>query len=145
MPHGNHEPNALLDPFLPTFDVHERHEVRVGAPASITWDAAQSMDFRRSRIVRAIFRSREWLMGSQHASPPEPRPFVEEARSLGWRPLHDEPGRALVMGAVTQPWLPDVVFRGMAPEAFVRFAEPGFVKLAWTLEVEPLGPSESRF
>lgn len=134
---------SVLDRFLPVFDVHERHDLRVRAPASVTWAAVQAMDFRQSRIVRAIFRGREWLMGSHASSAPPPRPFVEEALALGWRPLHDEPGRLLVMGAVTQPWLPDVTFRGLAPEAFAAFDEPGFTKIAWTLEVEPIGPETS--
>jgi hypothetical protein len=31
------------------------------------------------------------------------------------------------------------------PEAFAAFAEPDFVKIAWTLEAEPLGPALTRF
>ena len=49
------------------------------------------------------------------------------------------------MGAVTQPWQANVVFRGLSPEEFKAFDEPGYVKIAWTLRVEPIGASESIF
>ena len=43
------------------------------------------------------------------------------------------------MGAVTQPWLADVVFRALSPEMFREFREPGYVKIAWTLRADPGG------
>jgi len=46
---------------------------------------------------------------------------------------------------VTQPWLPNVVFRGLAPEDFRTFREPGYVKIAWTLRADPVGESDSVF
>jgi hypothetical protein len=42
-----------------------------------------------------------------------------------------------VMGAVTRPWEADVRFRSLAPDAFAAFAEPGQVKIAWSLEADP--------
>jgi hypothetical protein len=59
--------------------------------------------------------------------------------------LADIPGREIVMGAVTQPWKADVVFRPLAPEEFAGFDEPDFVKIAWTLRADPLGAAESIF
>jgi hypothetical protein len=50
-----------------------------------------------------------------------------------------------VVGAVTQPWKADVVFRGIPPEEFAAFSEPGYVKIVWTLAVEPTGPSRCIF
>ena len=66
-------------------------------------------------------------------------------RSLGWGVLADVPGREIVMGAVTQPWMADVVFRAIAPDHFALFDEPGYVKIAWTLRAEPVGDHESMF
>lgn len=39
----------------------------------------------------------------------------------------------------------DVTFRAVPPEAFADFDEPGLVKIAWSLEAEPLGPALTRF
>jgi hypothetical protein len=49
------------------------------------------------------------------------------------------------MGAVTQPWLADVVFRGVPPEDFAAFEEPDYVKIAWTVGVTPRDDGSSVF
>jgi len=41
--------------------------------------------------------------------------------------------------------VPDVVFAPIAPDQFAGFSEPGQVKIAWTLEAEPLSPTVTRF
>src|SRR4030095_14736029 len=51
------EPDELLDRFLPDYDVVERHEIRVGAPAAITLAAAQEFDLAGSAAIRAIFKA----------------------------------------------------------------------------------------
>ena len=134
-----------LDPFMPAYDVAERHEIAVAAPADITMAAARDMDIYRSPLVRAIFAIRTLPARLRGAPSREPASLLSETLALGWRVLADQPGRAIVVGAVTQPWHADVKFRGLAPDAFVAFAEPGYAKIAWTLEAIPLGPSTSRF
>jgi len=49
------------------------------------------------------------------------------------------------MGAVTQPWYADVVFRPLPPDQFAAFNEPGYVKIAWTLRADPIAQTESVF
>jgi hypothetical protein len=58
------------------------------------------------------------------APPLVSRPSIEEMQGLGWQCLLDRPDSLFVAGAV--------------------FHEAGLVKIAWTLEVEPLGPSRCR-
>lgn len=138
--------DPLLDRFIPVCEVAERHDVRVAAPADITYAAALALDLRRSGVVQAIFKGREWLMGAHAATAAErPRSFIDELRDIGWGVLAEEPGRSLVMGAVTQPWLADVTFRSLPPDAFAAFDDPGYVKIVWTLVVEPRGPAASLF
>ena len=52
-------------------------------------------------------------------------------------------GRARIRSAPR--WRAEVKFRGVDPDAFAGFAEPGYAKIVWTLEAEPLGPAASRF
>jgi hypothetical protein len=138
--------DELLDRFLPEYDVRERHEIPVAAPASVSFEAAKALELRRSPLIRGIFRARELLMGAtSKAAPRPPRPFLEEVLTLGWRVLAEVPGREIVLGAVTRPWEADVVFRGIPPEEFAAFREAGYVKIAWTLTVEPMSDSESLF
>jgi hypothetical protein len=130
---------------LPRYDVVERHHVRVSAPAEITFRAACEANLLDSSIVKAIFRGRELLLGSQPDAADRPRGLVALTRSLGWAPLVEVPGREIVMGAVTQPWQADVTFRGLPLDEFVAFNEPGYVKIAWTLRADPVGPMQSIF
>jgi hypothetical protein len=140
---GN-EPSPL-DRFMSAYDVAECHEAAVAAPAAVTMAAARDMDIYRSPLVRLIFAIRTLPARLRGAPPRAPAPLLSETLALGWRVLAEKPDRAIVVGAVTQPWRANVTFRGLAPDEFAAFAEPGYAKIAWTLEAIPLGPSTSRF
>jgi hypothetical protein len=66
-----------------------------------------------------------------------------QASAWGWGVLAEMPGREIVFGAVTQPWLTNPVFRALAPGEFEAFHEPGYVKIAWTLRADPLNAAHS--
>lgn len=139
---------TLLDRFLPECEVLERHQTRVAAPVDTTFAAARAMSLASSPVVRAIFRGRELLMRSSAGERPEQRPaqpLIDEVLSIGWGVLAQEPGREIVLGAVTQPWKSDVKFRALPPDEFAAFDEPGFAKIAWTIRAEAIGPETSRF
>jgi hypothetical protein len=139
------EQDALLDQFMPAYDVAERHHVRIGAPAAVTFQAASEMYLEQSTIVRAIFKAREWIMRSHAVREPAIRAFLDRMRAIGWGVLAEIPGREIVMGAVTRPWMADVVFRPLPPDQFAAFAEPDYVKIAWTLRADPIGAGASIF
>jgi hypothetical protein len=144
---GKAERHPLLDPLMPEYEVRERHSVSVAAPTAITYAAAREISFHDSRIIRMIFTLRELprrLLGGP-AAPTERRPVFDEVIALGWCQLTDTPGRHVIMGAVTQPWQQEVQFRGLPAGEFVAFREPGYAKIAWTIEVDPAGPSSSVF
>jgi hypothetical protein len=141
----NTRPDALLDRFMPRYEIREFHETRVAAPAEVAFAVARELDIQGSAVVRTIFKGRELLMGADSTNPRQPQPFVSEMMTLGWRVLHEEPGRKLVVGAVTRPWEAKVTFRGLDPEEFARFQEPGYTKIIWTLEAEPAGGETSIF
>jgi hypothetical protein len=134
-----------LDSMMPHYDVVERHHVRVAAPAETTLQAAIEMDLQQSPIIRAIFKGREWIMGSEPAPDLGPGNLIQQMERIGWGRLAEVPGREIVMGAVTQPWLADVVFRSLSPREFRAFREPDYVKIAWTLRADSTGPGESIF
>lgn len=140
---GRRDP--LLDRFMPIYEIREVHETKVAAPAETTYAVAGELDLQRSSIVRVIFAGRELLMGADRSKREHPRGFLSEVLALGWRVLVDDPGRELVIGAVTQPWKADVVFRGLPPEEFADFDEPGYAKIVWTLAVEARGPKSAVF
>lgn len=135
--------DPLLDQFMPTYEVAEHHRVRVAAPAEIALSAAAEMDLRQSAIVRAIFRARELILGSEAGDAVLPRALLAQAKALGWGVLAEIPGREIVLGSVTKPWLSNVVFRPLPPQEFAAFQEPGYVKIVWTLRADPIGAGES--
>lgn len=137
--HGVRE-GSLLDRLMPAYEVAEQHEISVAAPAALTMAAAREMDLHRSLLVHAIFAVRTLPSRLRGAPPRPPASLLAETLALGWRVLAEVPDRQIVVGAVTQPWRAEVRFRGLEPEAFLGFAEPGYAKIAWTLEAIPVGP-----
>jgi hypothetical protein len=139
------EQDPLLDRFMPTYDVVDRHHVEIAAPAAVTLEVAGEMDLSGSMITRAIFKGRELILGATPDEAPRPRGLLAQVQSLGWGVLADVPGREIVVGAVTRPWEANVTFRAIPPEAFATFSEPDYVKIVWTLRADPVGEGRSVF
>jgi hypothetical protein len=137
--------DLLLDRFMPSYEVAERHHIHVSAPAKTVLATASETNLLQTRIARAIFRAREVILGSEPDTVTRPNGLVALTKSLGWHVLAEVPDREIVMGAVTQPWKANVTFQGLPAEEFVAFNEPGFVKIAWTLRADPISDSESIF
>jgi hypothetical protein len=137
--------DQFLDRFMPVYDVVERHHVQVAAPADITFAAACEQDLMALPVVRAIFKAREVVLGSEPDATQRPRGLLALTTSLGWGVLAETPGREIVMGAVTQPWQANVVFRAVPPDEFGAFDEPDYVKVVWTLRVDAIGANDSVF
>jgi hypothetical protein len=142
---NRHPPDELLDRFLPNPEVDEYHQIKVRAPAAITLAAAKETDLQASPIANAIFwlRAIPTLLRGEPFRPQGSRGIVEQTLGLGWGMLAEEPDREIVIGAYTQPWHERVTFHPLPPEEFAGFDQPGYVKIAWTLGAEPLGPNES--
>jgi hypothetical protein len=54
-PATSEDRDPLLDRFIPTYEIAERHHIRVAAPPALTLSAAENIDLRRSPIINAIF------------------------------------------------------------------------------------------
>ena len=137
-PNPGHEP---IDRFVPVPEIEERHAIRVAAAGPDAFQAACDTGLEESALARGIFRIRELVMGGGPASGPaaaRERGLLAEAQAIGWGLLAEVPGRELVFGAVTQPWVAHPVFRALPAADFAAFAEPGYVKIAWTLRVDPV-------
>ena len=137
--------DELLNQFIPDYDIIERYRVRVEATPQAAMAAARHIDLRDSALIRAIIKLRALAMGDKPDETERPRGLIAETTSMGWRVLAEDPGREVVVGAVTQPWVKDVMFRGLDPEEFAAFREPGYVKIAWTLRVDSVWPDATVF
>jgi hypothetical protein len=139
------EHDPLLDRFIGTYEIVERHQIHVAAPAAVTLAVARETDLQDSGLVRTIIKAREVILDATPDDRPRPRGLLAEVQSLGWGVLAEVPGREIVVGAVTKPWEANVTFRALPPDQFARFSEPGYVKIVWTLRADAITAIESIF
>jgi hypothetical protein len=132
----------VLDLFIPEYEAGDVHQVRVMAPPEYAMEALKEMDLNAIPLVRAIFRARELILRARPGDEAVPPGILASTLWMGWGVLEETPN-AVVVGAVTRPWEADVHFHAVAPDEFRDFAEPGWVKIVWTLEAEPRGELES--
>ena len=139
------EEDRLLDQFMPAYDIVDRHRIRVEAPAAVTLAIAREMELFQLPVVRAVVRGRELILRAGPDDRPRPRGLLAEVQSLGWGVLAEVPGREIVVGAVTKPWKANVTFRSVPASEFAAFAEPDYVKIAWTLRADPVDDGSAVF
>ena len=129
-----------IERLIPAWDVRSYHQTIVQAPADTVFGVAEHFDLQSIPLVRAIFWLRGKLMRASRSSPRRPAGLVAETKRLGWGELYRRPGRELVMGAVTQPWLADVKFTAVPEDEFLGYGEHDRVKIVWTIEAVPIEP-----
>ena len=137
--------HSLLDQFIPDPEIAEHHQIDVNAPADVVMATAKEMEFLKSPVIRAIVKARELALGGEPDTREHPTALLDQMLSIGWVILAERPGREIVLGAVTQPWQAAPVFRPVPAGEFRDFAEPGYVKIAWTLAADPIDETRSRF
>lgn len=145
-PHGKADDrDELLDRFMPSYDVVERHHVRIAAPAGIVLAAAKEQSLFELPIARTIFKAREVALRARPGEAAQPRGLLAAVQWLGWGVLADVPGREIVVGGFTRPWEANVTFHALPPDEFAAFSDPGYVKIVWTLRADPVGDNETIF
>ena len=131
-------PGVLIDEYLPTFHVSERHELLVPAPASRAYAAIWEADLAASAIVKALFLLRTLparLLDAGAARPAATRLTLREILRHGFCLLAEEPGREVVLGASGRFWTPT---GNLSPTDPTRFREPppaGTARAAWNFVV----------
>ena len=130
--------DTLLDIFMPDYEVGTHHDVAVNAASDVAFAAACGDHVGDSAVITALFTMREWIFGAPQDRVEVAGGLVEQVKAVGWAILAEVPDREIVFGAVTQPWKSDVAFRAIAREDFASFAEPGYVKIVWTLRADPI-------
>lgn len=141
---STHSP-ALLDRFIPRPDVRGRHQTTIKAPATVVMDVARTFDIESVFLVRVLFRLRAAILRAPASQPLAGNGLVDQMLRIGWGRLAEERDRFFVAGAACRPWQADPSFASIEPGAFLSFAEPDLVKIAWTLEATPLAPALTRF
>lgn len=138
---------TLLDRLLPTPRLLELNHVDVAVPAAEAWRVVRHIDFgQRSAFIRTLFAIRTVATREKAA---ELSLCIDDLRSTpekpGFQILLEDPPRELVVGAIGKVWHADIPFVHVSgADAYARFDEGGFVKVAWALRVLPRGTSNAR-
>lgn len=139
----------LIDRFIPDPDFQESRDLSVEAVPAEVLNAIKSADLK-DPVINTLFAVRD--LPNRVARRLGGEPGVPENLAFpnipdvgpGWVRLGEEEGRELVLGAIGKFWRRDYGARTFEPEEFAAFDEPGYLKLAVSSRVEPVGYDQSR-
>lgn len=108
----------MLDEYLPEYQFSEYHETEVLNLPELVYPIIRTMDFRRSRTIRALFALRGL---------PRKAGTIDDFIRLGFLMLEERAGEEILIGFVAG--------RGgllaLTPHEFREFSSPGHIKCAW--------------
>ncbi len=122
----------LIDHFLPSYDVSERHLIEVHAPKEEVYAAVRQLDLREAKISMLLFRLRGIPTGLLRA----PSCFtLNDFLRMRFILLGERPNEELLLGLVGRFWSPSGELRRLNAEGFLNFVEPGYAKAAWNFSL----------
>jgi hypothetical protein len=139
---------TALDDILPMPNLLEIDEVDLAMSPGQAWELIRHGDMGRSPITRALFAVRA-IPGRLAGHGDEPRTIrIDDLTSSvahpGFQVLHDEPRKEVVVGAIGKVWQADIPFIHVASaEDFAAFYEPGFIRVAWAIQLAPRGETDT--
>ena len=139
-------PAHISDParqFLPDYEVEELFRANVRAPAPLTFAAAEDMRLDALPVIRGSSARASASWAAELRSPFQPEASSSKCDRWDGK-CSSSPQREIVLGAVTQPWNRDVVFRALSPGEFAAFHSPGFVKIVVMIAASPIDSGTSR-
>lgn len=119
----------LIDEFLPTFDVAERHRVKISAAPDKVYAAVQRMDIGDARLMRLLFRLRGIPLSSKFTR--------EDFIKMRFVLLGEKSEEEMLLGLVGRFWTATGGLRRVNAEEYRRFSEPGYAKAAWNFHLIP--------
>lgn len=151
-PSSRDEVDAILDQFMPSYDVAIRNDIQVDAPAAITQRAATGLDIQRLTVAGALFTARARLLGGTRDTQNQEEAETERLsallpwmESLGWIVLATVPDREVIVGTITRPWEANPTPRVVPAAQFAAFHEPGYVKIATAWGTMPVRADACQF
>src|SRR5258708_31847644 len=87
----------LLDAWMPRWDVTDRHELIVAAPADRTYRAVRNADFAASRVARLLYAIRGFVSLARGGRVPR-RATLDDTTRSGFVLLAETPRVEIVVG-----------------------------------------------
>ena len=134
---------TLLDEWMPRWDVADRHELSVAAPADRTYLAVRTIDFAAAPVSRLLLAIRSLSAIARGRRVP-PTVTLDDAVRMGFALLAEEPGREIVVGVAGRFWAVSGARLRIGADEFAGHTVPGTAKAAMSFRVDPLGAERSR-
>jgi hypothetical protein len=138
----------LLDHFMPLYDVTVVHSGVFRVPPTVCYEAVLSLDVFEAPLIRALIDARgapmrlAGIRGGRHPADEPLSTFrIRDMPQRGWLLLGETADVEMVLGLVGQPWKLSATAPStpVTPESFTDFHEPGFLKIATSVRVDPYG------
>ena len=113
---------------------------RVPGSAEVIWAKLRHGALAQAWPVRALFALRGVLMRERGASPSvRVDDMHSSAEEPGFQVLAEVPPTGFAVGAIGQVWRLAIPFVHVADaQAFAAFRDPGYVKVAWAIDIAPV-------
>jgi len=138
---------TALDDLIPAPRLAEIDSIDVATPADRAWTAVRHGDLGRSPLVRTLFAMRE-LPARLRGRRPDPETLTIDRFASSPDPgfhLLAEREREVAVGAIGRVWQLEIPFVDVrSADAYARFDEPGYAKVAWSLRVIARGTHAAR-
>ena len=122
----------LIDDFLASYDVRERHGIKVHAPVERVYAAVRQLDISGAKLSMFLFRLRGIPAGTSCA----PSCFnLDDFLKMRFILLGERPNEELLLGLVGRFWTPSGELRRLDAAGFREFNEPGYAKAAWNFSL----------
>lgn len=138
----------LIDRFVPDPDFIEIRDIEVEAVPEEVLAAIKQTDLR-DPVISTLFAVRDLpnRVARRLGGGTDPQADLSFSNipdvGPGWVKLGELEGRELVLGAVGRFWRRDYGGKDVTADEFTDFDEPGYLKLAVSSRVEPLGYDQS--
>jgi hypothetical protein len=130
----------LIDDYLPTYDVTERHHIDIKASPPEVYTAVRNLELRGSRLIRWLFlwRGLPALLSSRNKSQRGLGLTFDGLLQSGFVLLGETPQQEIALGLVGKFWTAAGCIQRLDAAGFMNFTTPGFAKAAWNFSLAPL-------
>jgi hypothetical protein len=127
--------------FVPESRFRDGYTIDVAAPADVVWEVVHEADWLEAPLVTPAMFVRELPMrlgvggGGRRQAPVV---TLDTLVAMGaFVTLREMPGELLVLGSVGRVWETDYGPLAVPADSFATFRVPGYVRIAWSIEVHP--------
>lgn len=128
----------LIDKYLPSYDVTERHQVTIRAPIEKVYESVRALDMNGSAVIRALFFLREIPGYFTSRSRPDARLGLtfDGLLQSGFILLGESSPEEILLGLVGRFWTASGCIQRLDAAGFQSFDEPGYAKAAWNFSLK---------